>query len=90
MREGSDQVEALSVEIFLKNFKIRCCVAYGFQETELVDLKCAFWEYLDEEIIFAKQTNAGFVLHFDGNLCAGPEIIPGDPRAQNRNGKLFN
>ena len=27
--EGNDQVEALSVDIFLKNIKIRCCVAYG-------------------------------------------------------------
>ena len=27
--EGDDQVEALSVEIYLKNMKIRCCVAYN-------------------------------------------------------------
>ena len=29
------------------------------------------------------------LLHFDGNLWAGPKIIPGDPRQQNNNGKLF-
>ena len=28
-------------------------------------------------------------MHFDGNLWAGQDIIPGDPRPQNRNGKLF-
>ena len=31
VREGDDKVEALSVEIFLKKMKIRCCVAYGCQ-----------------------------------------------------------
>ena len=28
-------------------------------------------------------------MHFDGNLWAGKDIIPGDPRPQNRNGKMF-
>ena len=29
--KGSDGVEAMSVEIFVKSMKIRCCVAYGSQ-----------------------------------------------------------
>ena len=29
VREGDDQVETLSVDIFVENMKIRCCVAYG-------------------------------------------------------------
>ena len=29
-------------------------------------------------------------MQFDGNLWAGQELIPGDPRSQNRNGKLFS
>ena len=37
----------------------------------------------------ANNTESGFVLQFDGNLWAGPGIVPGDPRPQNRNGKLF-
>ena len=37
----------------------------------------------------AKMTGSGFILHFDGNLWAGSQIIPGDPRPQNKNGKLF-
>ena len=89
VREGDDQVEALSVEIYLKHIKIRCCVAYGCQETDLVERKEAFWSYLDEEVSLADQSESGFILHFDGNLWAGPDIIPGDPRPQNRNGKLF-
>ena len=89
VRQGDDQVEALSVDIFLKNIKIRCCVAYGCQETDLAERKEAFWTYLDKEVSLADESESGFVLHFDGNLWAGPDIIPGDPRPQNRNGKLF-
>ena len=89
MREGDDQVEALSVEIFLKNMKIRCCNAYGCQENESIDKKEAFWTFLDEEVAEAEKQGSGFILHFDGNLWAGSEIIPKDPRPQNKNGKLF-
>ena len=89
VREGNDQVEAISVEICLKNMKIRCCNAYGFQENEYVDKKDAFWTYLDEEVQEAENAGSGFLLHFDGNLWAGSEIIPGDVRPQNKNGRLF-
>ena len=89
VREGIDKVEALSVNIFVKDMKIRCCVAYGCQETDKVENKDAFWQYLDEEVIEATDTGAGLVIQFDGNLWAGKHIIPNDPRPQNRNGKLF-
>ena len=89
VKEGDDTVEALSVDIFVKNFKIRCCVAYGCQESDIEDRKNAFWEYLEEEVTLAEESEAGFVLHMDGNLWAGDDIVPGDPRKQNRNGKRF-
>ena len=89
VREGDDRVEALSVEIFVNKMKIRCCVAYGCQECDLLDRKEAFWTYLDEEVLEADNSDSGFILHFDGNLWAGNEIIPNDPRPQNKNGKLF-
>ena len=89
VKEGNDKVEALSVDIFVKNFKIRCCVAYGCQESDIEERKNAFWEYLEEEVTLAEESQAGFVLHMDGNLWAGDDIIPGDPRKQNRNGKRF-
>ena len=89
LREGDDQVEALSVEIILKRMKIRCVVAYGCQESDNVERKEAFWKYLDEDVCQANTSSSGFVLQFDGNLWAGNNIIPGDPRPQNRNGKLF-
>ena len=69
--------------------KIRCVVAYGPQENQIIEKKNAFWGFLDEEVQFAKLSGSGFILQFDGNLWAGKEIIPGDPRLQNQNGKLF-
>ena len=89
MREGDDNVEAISIEIFLKSLKIRCCAAYGPQESDKIERKNKFWEYLHEEVSIAKNSGSGLVLHFDGNLWAGDSIIPGDKRPQNRNGKLF-
>ena len=89
VRDGNDLVEALSIEIFLKNMKIRCCVAYGPQENSNLEKKHAFWNYLDTEVLEAEKSGAGFILHFDGNLWAGGNVIPGDPRIQNKNGKLF-
>ena len=89
LREGSNQVEAMSVESFVRNMKMRCCIAYGPQDNENIEKKEEFWKYLDEDVLQATASGSGFILHFDGNLWAGGEIIPGDPRPQNRNGKLF-
>ena len=44
--------------------------------------KSKFWQYLNEEVEFANNSNAGLVIQFDGNLWAGDGIIPGDPRPQ--------
>ena len=57
--------------------------------THLNEKKIKFWTYLDEDVFMAKQEGAGFILQFDGNLWCGPELLPGDLRSQNRNGKLF-
>ena len=42
VREGNDMVEAISVDIFIKNLKIRCCAAYGCQENDVNDRKKCF------------------------------------------------
>ena len=51
IREGNSQTETLSVEIFVKNMKIRCCIAYGPQENDHVAKKEEFWNYLDEDVL---------------------------------------
>ena len=89
VRKGTDYVEAISIDIFVRNMSIRCVVAYGCQETANVDKKHAFWSFIEEEVICAKTAGSGFILQFDGNLWAGKSIIPGDPRPQNNNGRLF-
>ena len=75
VREGDDQVEALSIDIFVKNLKIRCCTGYGCQEGELIEKKHAFWEYMDNEVIEATKAGSGLVIQMDGNLWAGKDII---------------
>ena len=37
VREGDDDVEAISVDIFVEGVKIRCCAAYGCQEGDLLE-----------------------------------------------------
>ena len=87
--EGDDYVEWLSVEITLQLFRIRCVVAYGPQEADCNDRKEKFWAQLDSETTTAQNQGTGLIIQMDGNLWAGPALIPGDPHAQNKNGKLF-
>ena len=89
VRESKEPIEALSIDIFVKNLKIRCCVGYGCQENDNIDKKHAFWEYLDNEVIEARKSGSALVIHMDGNLWAGKEIVPNDPRPKNKNGQLF-
>ena len=42
MRDGGDEVEALSINIFLKKITIRCCVAYRCQESALNEKKIKY------------------------------------------------
>ena len=88
-RKGNDEVEALTVEISVEKMKIKCVVGYGPQENCLKENKLKFWNYIEEEALNAWNNNLGFIFHCDGNLWAGSSIIPGDPREQNKNGKIF-
>ena len=89
VRDGGTEVEALSVNITVQKMIIRCVVAYGCQESDIIVKKNRFWSYLDEDVSLAEADGAGFILQFDGNLWCGSGMIPGDPRPQNKNGKLF-
>ena len=39
VRKGNEDVEAMSVDIFVKSMKIRCCVAYGARKMHLLKRK---------------------------------------------------
>ena len=56
VREGDDDAEALSIDIFVKGMKIRCCAAYGCQEGDQVERKKKFWNDLNEEVQFAQNS----------------------------------
>ena len=60
--EGTEMVEAISVDIFIRNMKIRCCTAYGPQENDKTEKKEAFWDHLDKEVDEAEKSGAGFIL----------------------------
>ena len=89
LRKSEIDVESISIEISVQKMKIRCVVAYGPQENCLMEKKELVWNFLEEEVSSAWENGSGFVLQFDGNLWAGSGIIPGDPRSQNYNGRLF-
>ena len=59
VREGLDNVKALSIDIFVKNLQIRYCIGYGGQENDLIENKTAFWEYFDNKVLEAKKIGAG-------------------------------
>ena len=82
VRDGGDEVEALSVDITTYEMNVRCDVAYGCQESDKVKKKDDFWSYLDEEVTEAASNDTGFVLQFDGNLWGGNYIIARDTRPQ--------
>ena len=59
VRKGENDVESLSVEISVQKMKIRCVVAYGPQENDLMIKKENFWNYLDEEVSNAWKDGSG-------------------------------
>ena len=81
--EGDDDIEAITVEIWVNSFPIRLVCGYGPQEYDKNERKLKFWDYLNKEVTSASKEGAAFVLQMDGNLWAGDKIIKGDPKKQN-------
>ena len=66
--EGENENETLAVEITVNDFRIRCVVAYGPQETgPTYEEKIRFWKQLDSEVTEAENNNTGFILQMDAN-----------------------
>ena len=89
IRDGGELVEALTVNIHVKNITISCNTAYGPQESSLIEKKNAFWNYLQEECDRAKNEGHGFLLQGDLNSWVGPNVIKSDTKPQNQNGKML-
>ena len=89
VRDGGDDVEAMTVNIHLKKITISMNTGYGPQEYDKIDKKQNFWKYLEDECERAKKEGNGFLFQGDLNSHLGPNIIPGDLRPRNENGKMF-
>ena len=87
--EGDNEAEILVIQVEVKQFKIRCIVAYGPQEKDKVERKLIFWARLAQEIEEAHENDFAIIFQMDGNLWAGKDLIRGDPNEINENGKLF-
>ena len=89
VRDGGEDVEALTVNINLKQITISCNTGYGPQESAPYKKKESFWKYFEEECQRSKKEGHGFILQGDLNSWLGPDILPGDTKKQNQNGKLL-
>ena len=87
--EGDDEVECLSVEIWVNGFPIRIVTAYGPQLGDTAERKQKFWEFLDTQARQAYENGSGFILQMDSNSHLGQKVIKDGPNNQNANGKLF-
>ena len=89
LRQGSDEVECITVEVTTGVTRLRCVVGYGPQLSDSPARKEMFWDYLDVEVNSAKDEGVGLIIEIDSNAWAGNSIIPRDPNIQNSNGKLL-
>ena len=89
VRDGGNRAEALTIDIHVKKMTISCTTAYGPQENARTSKKTEFLDYLEEEVLRSRREGKGFLLQGDLNSWLGPEVLPGDKRKQNRNGKMF-
>ena len=83
--DGGENVEAITINIHVKNMTVSVTSAYGPQETSKVEMKILLWNYLNEEAHRSKACGKGYILQEDLNAILGPELLPGDFHAQNRN-----
>lgn len=87
--QGDDEVECLSVDIWVDDLPIRVVTAYGPQLGDKLERKQKFWDFIRREAQDAFDPGSGFILQMDSNSPLGKNIIKDDPNPQNLNGKLF-
>ena len=87
--DGGEKAEAVTIDIHIKNMAITITSAYGPQESDSIENKANFWNYLHDEAKKAKSYGKGYVIQGDLNAWLGPNMLPHDLHEQNRNGALF-
>ena len=87
--QGDDEVEFLTVEVWIDDFPIRILTGYGPQLGDSKDRKDKFWGAIETELKNAEVAGAGFIIQMDSNCHLGKELIKEDINEQNQNGKLF-
>ena len=60
--DGGEGVEAITVDIHLKEISISVISAYGPQESDCIEKKTMFWKYLTDQATRAKLGGNGFIL----------------------------
>ena len=87
--EGPEDIEIMSAIAKVGKSMIRFCVGYGPQESDSKETKEKFWAFIDNDFKEAKKNQQLFCLQMDSNAWGGPNLIPGDKRPQNCNGKYL-
>ena len=59
VRDGGQEVEALTVDLHVKQMTISCSTAYGPQESDTLKKKQLFWAYLSEVAVSAEKEGEG-------------------------------
>ena len=89
LRQGDDDCECMSIQVQIGKVPILCVAGYGPQACDSSERKQNFWNFLDQEVQYARDNEIGIVIEIDSNAWAGNHLIPNDPNLQNGNGKLL-
>ena len=89
LRQGDDDCECMSIQVQIGKVPILCVAGYGPQACDSLERKQNFWNFLDQEVQYARDNEIGIVIEIDSNAWAGNHLIPNDPNSQNGNGKLL-
>ena len=60
VRDGGEEVEAITVDIHVNKMTISCKTSYGPQESESIEKKSKFWTYLSEEVQIMQEKDLSF------------------------------
>ena len=71
VNQGDDEVEALAVDVCVDDFPIRIVTANGPQESDAVERKLKFWDFIERQADEAFENGSGFILQMDRNLYVG-------------------